>query len=93
MQKAVGGPLEVLYNQDGTVLLCNDEGKLTGLEGNRHVGEDIIAGPFLVVGDNGESLRSLTDTEVDRYMERFAQPEKISQEEVEESSGFTFMSM
>ena len=56
-------------------------------------GGDVIAGPFLLVGDNGESLRSLTDAEVDRYMERFAQPEEISQEEVEENSGFTFISM
>ena len=93
MQKAVHGPLEVLNNQDGTVLLCNDEGKLIGMDGNRHVGDDVIAGPFLLVGDNGESLRSLTDAEVERYMERFAQPEEISQEEVEESSGFTFISM
>ena len=87
------GPLEVLNNQDGTVLLCNDEGKLIGMEGNRHVGDDVIAGPFLLIGDNGENLRSLTDAEVERYMERFAQPEEISQEEVEESSGFTFISM
>ena len=93
MQKAVLGPIETVYNRDGTVLLCNDEGKLIGMEGNRHVGDDVIAGPFILVGDNGESLRSLTDAEVDRYMERFAQPEEISQEEVEESSGFTFISM
>ena len=93
MQKAVLGPIETVYNRDGTVLLCNDEGKLIGMEGNRHVEDDVIAGPFILVGDNGESLRSLTDAEVDRYMERFAQPEEISQEEVEESSGFTFISM
>ena len=55
--------------------------------------DDVIAGPFLLIGDNGESLRSLTGAEVDRYMERFAQPEEISQKEVEENSGFTFMSM
>ena len=93
MQKAVLGPIETIYNRDGTVLLCNNEGKLIGMEGNRHVGDDVIAGPFLLVGDNGKSLRSLTNAEVDRYMERFAQPEEISQKEVEENSGFTFVSM
>lgn len=93
IQKAVRGPLETFYNQDGTVLICNDEGKLTGLAGNRHVNDNVIAGPFLIAGDNGKTLRSLTDTEVDRYMERFAQPEEISQKEVEESSGLTFISM
>lgn len=93
MQKAVLGPIETVYNRDGTVLLCNDEGKLIGMEGNRHVGDDVIAGPFLLVGDNGESLRSLTEAEVDRYMERFAQPEEIIQEEVEEDIGYSLTSM
>ena len=38
-------------------------------------------------------FRSLTDAEVERYMDCFAQPEEIIQKEVEESSGFTFISM
>lgn len=93
MQRAVGGLLEPVYNRDGTVLVVNEQGKLLGLDVNRRVGDDVIVGPFFVVGDNGEEFRSLTDAEVDRYMERFAQPEEISQEEVEENSEFTFISM
>lgn len=93
MQKAVRGPLDTLYNRDGTVLISNDESKRIGMKGNRHVGDSIIAGPFFIVGDSGETFRSLTDSEVERYMERFAQPEDISQEDVEEDSEFTFMDM
>ena len=91
MQKAVDGLIEPIYNRDGTLLIANEESKLIGMDGNRRVDGSIIAGPFFVVGDSGESFRSLTDTETHRYMERFAQPEDISQEEVQEDSGFTFM--
>ena len=91
MQKAVGGRIEPIYNRDGTILIANKESNLLDMDGNRRVEGSIIAGPFFVVGDNGEDFRSLTDNEVQRYMERFAQPEDISQEEVEEDSGFTLM--
>ncbi len=93
MQRAVGGLLEPIYNRDGTVLVVNEQGKLLGLDCNRRVGDDVIVGSFFVVGDNGEEFRSLTDAEVERYMDCFAQPEEIIQKEVEESSGFTFISM
>lgn len=91
MQKAVGGRIEPIYNRDGTLLIANEESKLLGMEGNRHVDGSIIAGPFFVVGSNGENFRSLTDAETQRYIERFAQPEDINQDEVEEDSGFTLM--
>ena len=74
---------------DGTVLVGNEEAKLNGMEGNRHIGESVIAGPFFIVGEDGEDFRSLTDDEAQRYMERFAQPEQISQQEVEKDMGFT----
>ena len=53
----------------------------------------MIVGPFFVVGNNGEEFRSMTDAEVERYMERFAQTEEISQEEVEEDIGYSLTSM
>lgn len=95
LQKAVGGYIEIVYNGDGTVIVCNEEGKLQGLEGNRriHDGTSIIAGTFFVVGDGGENFRSLTNSETVKYMERFAEPEDISQDEVESDMGFTFYSM
>ena len=94
LQKAVGGLIEVLYNGDGTLLVCHEEGKLIGMEGNRRIGDGstIIAGPFFVCGDSGESFRSLTDEELSRYADCFAQPEDISPEEVQADTGFFFFS-
>lgn len=89
-QKAVGGLIELVYNDDDTAIVCNDEGKLIGMEGNRRLGNGtIIAGPFFVVGLTEDDFRSLTDEEVVKYMNQFAEPEQISQEEVRADTGFT----
>ena len=95
LQKAVGGYIEVVGNGDGTLIICNEEGKLQGLEGNRriHDGASVIAGTFFVVGDDGENFRSLTESEVVKYMDRFKEIEDISQDEVESDMGITFYSM
>lgn len=95
LQKAVGGYIEVVGNGDGTLIICNEEGKLQGLEGNRRIrdGSSIIAGTFFVVGDDGENFRSLTESEVTRYMDRFKNPEDINQDEVEADMDITFYSM
>lgn len=89
LQQAVDGYIEPINMGDGTILVGNEEAKLNGMEGNRHIGESVIAGPFFIVGEDGEDFRSLTDDEAQRYMERFAQPEQISQQEVEKDMGFT----
>lgn len=91
-QNAVGGLIELVYNDDNTAIVCNDEGKLIGMEGNRRLGNGtIIAGPFFVVGLTEDDFRSLTDEEVVKYMNQFAEPEQISQEEVESDMGFTII--
>ena len=92
-QKAVGGFIQPVYNDDGTVLICDDESKLKdGCVGNRHYSETgIIAGNFFVCGDDGENFIGLTDEQAEQYMERFAEPEDISPEEVEADTGFTFI--
>lgn len=94
LQKAVGGLIDIVDNGDGTLIVCNDEAKLNGMEGNRHIcdGSSIIAGPFFVVGEAGENFRSLTDIEISEYMEQFKEPEDISPEEVEADTGFFFYS-
>lgn len=95
LQRCVGGYIEVVGNGDGTLIICNEEGKLIGLDGNRriHDGMSVIAGTFFVVGDDGENFRSLTESEVKRYMDRFKNPEDIDQDEVEADMGITFYSM
>lgn len=94
-QKAVGGLIEILGNDDGTLIVTNEESKLHGMEGNRYLddGHSIIAGPFFVCGATEDDFRGLTDEEVVKYMDRFKEPEDISQDEVESDMGITFYSM
>ena len=91
-QEAVGGYIEVLPLDNGRLLICNEEGKLDGMQGNRRIGNDVIAGPFFIVGEGGDEFRSLTDEEVKESLKSFAEPEEISQEEVENalSAGVMF---
>jgi len=94
MKKVVGGLISAFYPfDDNAFIFCHDEGKIIGLEGNRRIGETVIAGTFFIVGDgyDGECV-SLTDEQIQKYTETFAQPEQISQEEVQADMGFTFYS-
>ena len=93
MQQAVGGLIEVVRNGDGTLIISNEEGKLLGMEGNRRIPGDVLAGPFFVVGDAGETFRSLTEEELERYRERFAEIEEISPQEVQAATEFFFCAM
>ena len=65
------------------------------MEGNRHLddGKSIIAGPFFVCGLTVDDFRGLTDEEVVKYMDKFAEPEDISQDEVEADTGFTIYTL
>ena len=84
ISRAVGGLIEHIYQEDGTILVANEESKLLGMDGNRRLndGKSILAGPFFVVGDDGEDYRSLTEEEIKKYMERFDEIEEITPEEV-----------
>ncbi len=84
IRRAVSGAREDISNGDGTVLICNRDGKYNRLDGNRRIENDVIAGDFFVAGAKGPvNLRSLTEKEQEKYMQRFAEIEDISQEEVE----------
>jgi hypothetical protein len=90
-QKAVKGYIEAIYIDDENVCLVgNEEAKLIGMEGNRRIGgNSIIAGPFFVVGLTEDDFRSLTDKEIEEYMDYFSEPEQISEEEVQGDMGFS----
>ena len=75
MQKIVGGLIETvpLLEDNSVILICNEEGKILNLSLNREIGYDIIAGTFIIAGDdydNGEFI-SLTDEQIEKYKERF----------------------
>ena len=73
-QELVGGYIEYTYLDDdyNVAIICNEEGKIDELELNRSINHDIIAGTFIIVGDNdtGED-RSLTDYQIEKYKIRF----------------------
>ena len=84
LQREVGGYIEALYPfDDAAALICNEEGKLDGLEPNRALrgayGEiyDVIAGTFLVAGLEGDGFRSLTEEQAARYMDMYREPERF----------------
>lgn len=90
-QQAVQGLIDLVYLGSGGILVCNDEGKLIGMDGNRVLDNGtIIAGPFFIAGDAGENFCSLTDEQVGHFMQRFMEPEDISQEDVQADTGFIF---
>ena len=77
---------------DDRMVLGNDDAKCIGMEGNRRFGESIYAGPIFITRDNHNSgLCSLTDEQVQKYSEMFAEPQDISQDEVQADMGFTFI--
>ena len=93
MQKMVGGYIEVLPLSD-VCLVCNEDGKLMGLEGNRRLGNDIIVGTFFLAGDTRSGdLCSLTQDQLQRFGELFAKPDTFQPGEVEDALRIEFYSM
>lgn len=74
-QHLVGGYIECVYptNDDSVVFICNEEGKINGMKLNRDIGYDIIAGPFIILGDDYENgdFKSLTEEQIMKYKMRF----------------------
>ena len=74
-QDIVGGNIEYtrVDNDESALLICNEEGKILGLPYNRDIGHDVIAGTFLIVGDDADigEDRSLTDEQVEKYKDKF----------------------
>ena len=74
LQKAVSigadyqGLIEIISIGNGDYILCNEEGKLIGLDGNRRIGNDIIVGVFYIMSENEEGeLVSLSVKKIKFY--------------------------
>lgn len=84
LQKEVAGPIQVAYPWDDPVaLICNEEGKLIGINFNRALMDaygtptDVIAGAFLIVGLTEDDFGDLSQEYIDKYEKLFHQPEKF----------------
>ena len=93
IQAEVGGLFECVYLDDGCIAVVNEEGKLNGMELNRRIGNDIIAGPFFISGDSEDrEYVSLTDAECEKYMGEFKVVPEFSGDEPEAQPRMTFIS-
>ena len=89
-QEIVEGDIKYINIEDDAVLVCNEEGKLMNLQANSRVGYDVIAGIFFIAHDDGSKyLKSLTDVQIEKYMERFNEIEHIEQEELQIITGLS----
>ena len=86
LQHEVEGWIEATYPfEDPVAIICNEEGKLNGMEYNRAIRDEngevreIIAGPFLIVGLGEEDFTSLPEDMLQKYKRMFAQPEVFLQ--------------
>ena len=91
ISKLVGGNIEEVRIGTSASIICNEEGKLLNLKANRQVGNDIIAGRFIVVG-TGESeyFQSLSSKDVIDNLTRFTVIHDITQEEMLDKMNISF---
>lgn len=82
LQQIAGGYIEAVYPFDDPIaVICNEEGKINGLELNRALRDengriyDILAGTFLIVGLEEENFASLMPEHQEKYRKLFEYPE------------------
>ena len=83
MQEKVGGYIQAIYPyEDPVAIICNEEGKLTGMQPCRAIRDldsneiiDIICGPFFICGLGEEDFCSLTEEQLTHYEALFHSPE------------------
>ena len=90
LQKAVSigadyvGLIEIIAIDDDICILCNEEGKLLGLEPNRRIGHDVICGVFYIVRVKDGKLQSLTDADVVKYSLEYWATESFTKDDLED---------
>ena len=83
MQSMVDGYIQAIYPyEDPVAIICNEEGKLMGMEPNRAIRDpdtheitDIICGTFFICGLGEEDFCSLTEEQATKYSKLFHSPE------------------
>lgn len=86
-QKLVGGNIQFAELDRDAFIYCNAAGKLLGLQGNRRLDNgDIVSGTFVICREDGtETAASLTDEQVEKYTQRFKEPEWFTFREITEA--------
>ena len=81
-QALVGGYIQAVYPfEDSVAIVCNEEGKLNGLELNRALYDeqgniyDVIAGAFFICGLGDDEFTSLTEEQQKTYLALYRHPQ------------------
>ena len=82
MQAFVGGYIQAIYPfEDEVGIVCNEEGKLNGLDLNRALYDengkiyDVVAGVFFVCGLGEDDFTSLTPEQQEKYLALYQHPQ------------------
>ena len=86
LQAEVGGLIECISFPNGCVVVCNEEGKLRGMQPNRRLGADIIC-DTTYDGD----FTSLSKSKIAEYSQHFSEIPAFSGQEPELEPGITFI--
>ena len=70
IQEMIGGHFECVTIEEGICLLCDEDGKLKRLQPNCIYRGDIIAGPILIVGTQGDEFTSIPELFAERFMKK-----------------------
>lgn len=97
LQKAVSigadyqGLIEFVSLGNGDCIMCNEEGKLIALEGNRRLGNDILVGVFYIMSENDDGdLISLSEQKIKHYSNVFWETETFDRTEIEDTISCRF---
>ncbi len=71
LQNTVDGIIEYVQLDYHTDIICNEEGKILGMELNRRVENDIIAGTFIIAGQHYGETISLSRKQINQYKKIF----------------------
>lgn len=79
MQRYVMGYIETVTLSETAMLVCNEEGKLSGFTPNRVLkigsSQDVIRGDFFICGWSGDEFCDISDDDVEKYTKMFSKPE------------------
>lgn len=84
LQGIVGGYIEAVYPwEDEAAIICNEEGKVLGMDFNRALCDetgdvyDVVAGTFIIAGTGDCAFTSLTDEQVEKYEKMYHCPQQF----------------
>ncbi|MCL2697530.1 MAG: YodL domain-containing protein [Oscillospiraceae bacterium] len=91
LQQAVRGNIETFSPfEDNALIICNEEGKINGMELNCVIDSELLVGTILVIGcgDEGEFC-SLTEEQSNYYLDMFKQMEIAAAEFLSHDGGMS----